>query len=156
MAKILVTCAPEKRARAEWFARLLQQRLTEKIAFDVRIIYCPEGNGPSSRNGITLIIPVRPEGPAEIARVFDRVKHGGWIERRDRDFILDIDLVRFAIWILSREEEYIQRNDSSAWDNHGRFKLEKTIAYQEGLWHCLLYTSPSPRDLSTSRMPSSA
>jgi len=24
------------------------------------------------------------------------------------------------------------------------------------LWHCLLYTSPSPRDLSTSRMPSSA
>ena len=27
-----------------------------------------------------------------------------------------------------------------------------------GLWHwcCLLYTSPSPRDLSTSRMPSSA
>jgi len=24
------------------------------------------------------------------------------------------------------------------------------------IWHCLLYTSPSPRDLSTSRMPSSA
>ena len=24
------------------------------------------------------------------------------------------------------------------------------------LWACLLYTSPSPRDLSTSRMPSSA
>ena len=24
------------------------------------------------------------------------------------------------------------------------------------LWFCLLYTSPSPRDLSTSRMPSSA
>ena len=23
-------------------------------------------------------------------------------------------------------------------------------------WYCLLYTSPSPRDLSTSRMPSSA
>ena len=25
-----------------------------------------------------------------------------------------------------------------------------------GVWGCLLYTSPSPRDLSTSRMPSSA
>ena len=24
------------------------------------------------------------------------------------------------------------------------------------IWFCLLYTSPSPRDLSTSRMPSSA
>ena len=32
--------------------------------------------------------------------------------------------------------------------------------YERGFWHststCLLYTSPSPRDLSTSRMPSSA
>ena len=31
------------------------------------------------------------------------------------------------------------------------------VLTQEGLLkHCLLYTSPSPRDLSTSRMPSSA
>ena len=28
--------------------------------------------------------------------------------------------------------------------------------YAAKLWDCLLYTSPSPRDLSTSRMPSSA
>ena len=28
--------------------------------------------------------------------------------------------------------------------------------YLDGVYHCLLYTSPSPRDLSTSRMPSSA
>ena len=27
---------------------------------------------------------------------------------------------------------------------------------EDGSWDCLLYTSPSPRDLSTSRMPSSA
>ena len=31
------------------------------------------------------------------------------------------------------------------------FKLE-----MERIYGCLLYTSPSPRDLSTSRMPSSA
>ena len=31
--------------------------------------------------------------------------------------------------------------------------LERTTAKH---WNCLLYTSPSPRDLSTSRMPSSA
>ena len=31
------------------------------------------------------------------------------------------------------------------------------LGYDEGLGYtCLLYTSPSPRDLSTSRMPSSA
>ena len=29
-------------------------------------------------------------------------------------------------------------------------------AEQMPRWDCLLYTSPSPRDLSTSRMPSSA
>jgi len=28
--------------------------------------------------------------------------------------------------------------------------------FHDLLWNCLLYTSPSPRDLSTSRMPSSA
>ena len=30
------------------------------------------------------------------------------------------------------------------------------ISYEKKLENCLLYTSPSPRDLSTSRMPSSA
>ena len=34
------------------------------------------------------------------------------------------------------------------------FKAEK--AYPSDKYSCLLYTSPSPRDLSTSRMPSSA
>ena len=32
-------------------------------------------------------------------------------------------------------------------------KKQATFAW---IWNCLLYTSPSPRDLSTSRMPSSA
>ena len=31
-----------------------------------------------------------------------------------------------------------------------------TSAHLNGFYNCLLYTSPSPRDLSTSRMPSSA
>ena len=30
------------------------------------------------------------------------------------------------------------------------------VNYPGLIWDCLLYTSPSPRDLSTSRMPSSA
>ena len=34
--------------------------------------------------------------------------------------------------------------------------LVHTINLRDGLYPCLLYTSPSPRDLSTSRMPSSA
>ena len=35
--------------------------------------------------------------------------------------------------------------------------LEASVDEAESsIWACLLYTSPSPRDLSTSRMPSSA
>ena len=38
--------------------------------------------------------------------------------------------------------------------------LTVTLSYRDHQgdlgWSCLLYTSPSPRDLSTSRMPSSA
>ena len=34
--------------------------------------------------------------------------------------------------------------------------LIKEAAYELRISFCLLYTSPSPRDLSTSRMPSSA
>ena len=34
--------------------------------------------------------------------------------------------------------------------------VAQAAADEEGLQSCLLYTSPSPRDLSTSRMPSSA
>ena len=45
-----------------------------------------------------------------------------------------------------------------------RDKLKlNTLVVEEGkdiggtwYWNCLLYTSPSPRDLSTARMPSSA
>ena len=36
------------------------------------------------------------------------------------------------------------------------FALLLTIMLVLGRYYCLLYTSPSPRDLSTSRMPSSA
>ena len=35
-------------------------------------------------------------------------------------------------------------------------KKEKTASMFKLMYSCLLYTSPSPRDLSTSRMPSSA
>ena len=36
------------------------------------------------------------------------------------------------------------------------FKASGIFNYAQGVMACLLYTSPSPRDLSTSRMPSSA
>ena len=42
---------------------------------------------------------------------------------------------------------------AAAFFGTGRFE---NTASRNGYYTCLLYTSPSPRDLSTSRMPSSA
>ena len=56
----------------------------------------------------------------------------------------EIDL-NFLI-IVSQKEKYVFKVESSARDIDN-LTLQNT---------CLLYTSPSPRDLSTSRMPSSA
>ena len=47
--------------------------------------------------------------------------------------------------ILSMNEHYIKTMDE-----------KELYKYLEDYCNCLLYTSPSPRDLSTSRMPSSA
>ena len=44
------------------------------------------------------------------------------------------------------------QNDGNG-SNSGHVRVYE---YSGGSWSCLLYTSPSPRDLSTSRMPSSA
>ena len=42
------------------------------------------------------------------------------------------------------------------WDQHSRLKNTTEPHWLAWYENCLLYTSPSPRDLSTSRMPSSA
>ena len=47
-------------------------------------------------------------------------------------------------------------NGSSLEENYDITRGNPTINYYESVRSCLLYTSPSPRDLSTSRMPSSA
>ena len=49
----------------------------------------------------------------------------------------------FKVWI----EGFLKSNSS--------IQLSMTVT-PESVYACLLYTSPSPRDLSTSRMPSSA
>ena len=44
-------------------------------------------------------------------------------------------------------------------ENDLEYVVEKNNEYYnnvEGCWTCLLYTSPSPRDSTSSRMPSSA
>ena len=52
----------------------------------------------------------------------------------------------------------IENERAVHWLNNGAQPSERVekLLKISGAWDCLLYTSPSPRDLSTSRMPSSA
>ena len=51
---------------------------------------------------------------------------------------------------------YPSRPTKQAHELDGKFLSVVVPIYNEEQNICLLYTSPSPRDLSTSRMPSSA
>ena len=57
--------------------------------------------------------------------------------------------------IYNMEITLQERNTEIATLNSNVAILQSSIADEE-TYSCLLYTSPSPRDLSTSRMPSSA
>ena len=68
---------------------------------------------------------------------------------------------RFEVGKVLRETAILLRNSSEVRDDH---TIEVSVAPDEVMYeadehqlrHCLLYTSPSPRDRSVSRMPSSA
>ena len=68
------------------------------------------------------------------------------------------------VWVLDPldgTKDFIQGTGNYAMHLALNFKQKPYIGFvlipdKDQLWICLLYTSPSPRDLSTSRMPSSA
>ena len=53
-------------------------------------------------------------------------------------------------------EQWVLPMEFGRWAELGYRKGPIPASDLELFWLCLLYTSPSPRDLSTSRMPSSA
>ena len=69
-------------------------------------------------------------------------------------------------WVTSKNTincraSYITDEDGKAMGSIKYQYVKKYFPWEvvrniDDLWVCLLYTSPSPRDLSTSRMPSSA
>ena len=58
------------------------------------------------------------------------------------------DIIEFLCHEISIEYEFVEIGDN--------FKSDKTILNVNPLGSCLLYTSPSPRDVEECRMPSSA
>ena len=86
-----------------------------------------------------------------------------------RFFVTGIDTeigktVVSAILTEALQADYWKPVQSGDLDNSDTMKVKRLISNKKSVFHeetyrlntCLLYTSPSPRDLSTSRMPSSA
>ena len=78
------------------------------------------------------------------------------------DMALDADYTSISI-LASTSETFSKKNTNSSildgFDMLDRAKhkwLQNSLRVRGYISTCLLYTSPSPRDLSTSRMPSSA
>ena len=77
---------------------------------------------------------------------------------------LDPDLATAIESEQKRQEEHIELIASENYTSSEVMEIQGSVLtnkYAEGYpgrryYGCLLYTSPSPRDLSTSRMPSSA
>ena len=59
-----------------------------------------------------------------------------------------------ALMLMGATSPSAAHQDHKNHDEQTNYSLMIDLAYGKG--SCLLYTSPSPRDLSTSRMPSSA
>ena len=59
---------------------------------------------------------------------------------------------------ISKNTEFERNENQNLWNKWRQLIIATSLLILSGLGHliCLLYTSPSPRDLSTSRMPSSA
>ena len=81
----------------------------------------------------------------------------GAVERRSIDDDVVINLSGKYEFVITRDNiRHMEENSSLlvkwAWDDRKLKDQPKYVLSTD----CLLYTSPSPRDLSTSRMPSSA
>ena len=82
------------------------------------------------------------------------------IRKNPKPVLLEFKTFRMKGHEEASGQDYIESSLIEEWakkdpiKNYERFLLKEKILSKDSI--CLLYTSPSPRDLSTSRMPSSA
>ena len=75
---------------------------------------------------------------------------------RKRRSAEQLGLMRAALDALNESASHASDAVASDFQFHLQIALATGNRYFTDIMTCLLYTSPSPRDLSTSRMPSSA
>jgi len=130
---ISIVCDTQYLGRVMWFRDLLSVRLVLPLPLSVNLLYGKHEALDSPRIGINMAIPIRQLNEQEIAHIFDRFERADWISRSGRTFVLDIDIVSFAVWMLSRVEEHGRRNHGGDWDEHNRFRFEKSLSCKYGL-----------------------
>ena len=78
----------------------------------------------------------------------------------EKNLIIDISVeeaMKMANWLQSMvDNAHVEDTTIRIYKSKSEYDEVAGFSIWGGLWGCLLYTSPSPRDLSTSRMPSSA
>ena len=91
--------------------------------------------------------------------IYEQIKaYRPWNEQERQDQVLILDFLRKNSDAFYRTN-LLAHMTASAWVvNPQRSKVLMVYhrLYDSWSWDCLLYTSPSPRDQSLSRMPSSA
>ena len=64
--------------------------------------------------------------------------------------------IEALVTLLDMNKQHEILNNNVAYDFISYMASQSETVWEEGVWDCLLYTSPSPRDRQKSRMPSSA
>ena len=119
----------------------------DQIVDDVEI-FLPEG-----AESTDLLLEVREEWSTDVGFIYIKSPNAEDPDLFGDEYnITNVDILHEISWIEGDDENIRDSSTSRGLDwnktDHGE---------QDGvLWICLLYTSPSPRDATLSRMPSSA
>ena len=136
----------------EYHPFLTQAKLMEVMQdFDlIPVAYCPICRGDVARHDVLISLSNKySKTPAQIALRWLYQQRAVSIPKTANSDRLkeNFDIFDFEIEYKDMLEIYsLERNQ----------RLVPNLEINESKYPCLLYTSPSPRDLSTSRMPSSA
>ena len=99
--------------------------------------------------------------------IFDSYEKGKLVSNK-KTYVNGREYSELSLNIRGKEHSLSDNNCNDFVEGECEYKrreddYKKTTKFMDGVWEttiyingCLLYTSPSPRDLSTSRMPSSA
>ncbi len=122
-------------AKVSWFCDILSDRIIRSRLNSLHLSYGTGEKTKFSDRKLNIYIPRKQRSFDEMSLVFDKISQGTpWIKADDSIIEADIDLISFALWILNREEETLQCDNSDCWDREGRFLLCKSLAYRKGQW----------------------